>query len=140
MCDWLLSGLRLLVGMDRQALLGLDLILNKVVEMISCINKSKLLALSWGKTPRLDSGVRASLVLGFPGILSIIVVARGPNAMVRLRPKGLLYLLYVIKSPQSSILLRAEFVLRAVNVARLCSFSAPPLPSSVTVDFSVNFP
>ncbi|GJU92405.1 hypothetical protein Tco_1304828 [Tanacetum coccineum] len=58
MCDWILSGIRLLVGLDLQALLGLDLVLNKVVEMISCTNESKPLALSWGRTLRLDSGVR----------------------------------------------------------------------------------
>ncbi|GKE36067.1 hypothetical protein Tco_1455389 [Tanacetum coccineum] len=58
MCNWVLSGLRLLVGLDLQALLGLDLVLNKVVDMISCTNESKPLALSWGWTPRLDSGVR----------------------------------------------------------------------------------
>ncbi|GJX79373.1 zf-CCHC domain-containing protein [Tanacetum coccineum] len=58
MCDWVLSGLRFLVGLDLQALLGLDLVLNKVVEMISCTNESKPLALPWGRTPRLDSGVR----------------------------------------------------------------------------------
>ncbi|GJX36835.1 hypothetical protein Tco_0248392 [Tanacetum coccineum] len=58
MCDWVLSGLRLLVGLDLQALLGLDLVLNKVVNMISCTYESKLFALSWGWTPRLDSDVR----------------------------------------------------------------------------------
>ncbi|GJQ95573.1 hypothetical protein Tco_0006712 [Tanacetum coccineum] len=58
MCDWVLIGLRWLVGLDLQALLGLDLVPNKVVEMISCTSGSKLLALLWGQTPRLDSGVR----------------------------------------------------------------------------------
>ncbi|GKC45078.1 hypothetical protein Tco_1062800 [Tanacetum coccineum] len=58
MCDSVLSGLRLLVGLDLQALLGLDLVLNKVVEMISCTSESKPLALPWGWTPRLDSDVR----------------------------------------------------------------------------------
>ncbi|GJT20025.1 hypothetical protein Tco_0878731 [Tanacetum coccineum] len=58
MCDSVLIGLRLLVGLDLQALLGLDLVLNKVVEMISCTSESKPLALPWGRTPRLDSGVR----------------------------------------------------------------------------------
>ncbi|GJR57055.1 hypothetical protein Tco_1499217 [Tanacetum coccineum] len=41
--------------------------------MISCTNKGKPLALPWGRTPRLDSGVRGSLVLGFPSISPIIV-------------------------------------------------------------------
>ncbi|GKF02530.1 hypothetical protein Tco_0029453 [Tanacetum coccineum] len=45
--------------------------------MISCTNKDKLLVLSWGRTPRLDSGVRVSIhdlsenvseILGFPSI------------------------------------------------------------------------
>nr|GEY08149.1 hypothetical protein [Tanacetum cinerariifolium] len=58
MCDWVLIGIRLLVGLELQALLGLDLVLNKVVEMISCTSKSKPLALPWGWTPRSDSGVR----------------------------------------------------------------------------------
>ncbi|GJZ77609.1 reverse transcriptase domain-containing protein [Tanacetum coccineum] len=58
MRDWVLIGLRLLVGLDLQALLGLNLVLNKVVEMISCTSESKPLALPWGRTPRLDSGVR----------------------------------------------------------------------------------
>ncbi|GJY68176.1 hypothetical protein Tco_0471158 [Tanacetum coccineum] len=58
MCDWVLSGARSLVGLDLQALLGLDLVLNKVVEMISYTNERKPLALPQGRTPRLDSGVR----------------------------------------------------------------------------------
>ncbi|GKB54916.1 hypothetical protein Tco_0905669 [Tanacetum coccineum] len=37
-------------------------------EMISCTLKGKPLALSWGRTPRLDSGVRVSPILGFPNI------------------------------------------------------------------------
>ncbi|GJX94115.1 hypothetical protein Tco_0348701 [Tanacetum coccineum] len=58
MCDWVLSGPISLVRMDLRALLGLDLVLNKVVEMISFTNKSKPLALPRGQTPRLNSGVR----------------------------------------------------------------------------------
>ncbi|GJV44747.1 hypothetical protein Tco_1429283, partial [Tanacetum coccineum] len=58
MCDWVLSRPRSLVRMDLRALLGLDLVLNKVVEMISFTNESKSLALPRGQTPRLDSGVR----------------------------------------------------------------------------------
>ncbi|GKD40934.1 hypothetical protein Tco_1261141 [Tanacetum coccineum] len=58
MCDQILIGLRLLVGLDLQALWGSDLVLNKVVEMISCTSESKLLALPWGRAPRLDSGMR----------------------------------------------------------------------------------
>nr|GEZ75783.1 reverse transcriptase domain-containing protein [Tanacetum cinerariifolium] len=45
MCDWVLIGFRLLVGLDLQAFLGLDLVLNKVVEMISCTSESKQLTL-----------------------------------------------------------------------------------------------
>ncbi|GKC71338.1 hypothetical protein Tco_1117221, partial [Tanacetum coccineum] len=48
----------MLVGPNLQAACGLDLTLNKVVEMISCTNKSKPLALPWGRTPRLDYDVR----------------------------------------------------------------------------------
>ncbi|GJR34519.1 hypothetical protein Tco_1210203 [Tanacetum coccineum] len=64
MCDWVLSGLRLLVGdMDLQALLGLDLVLNKIVDRphdshARITSESKPLALPWGWTPRLDSDVR----------------------------------------------------------------------------------
>ncbi|GJT37100.1 hypothetical protein Tco_0936965 [Tanacetum coccineum] len=58
MCDWVSSGLRVLVGLDLQALFELDLVPNKVVKMISCISESKPLVLPWGRTPRLDSGVR----------------------------------------------------------------------------------
>ncbi|GJV13853.1 zinc finger, CCHC-type containing protein [Tanacetum coccineum] len=135
MCDWVLSGLRLLVGLDLQAPSRLDLVLNKVVEMISCTNESKPLTLPWGRTLRLDSGVRERKHVvrgesntrfswyfvynrsGHSGTLvrqrsAVIVTAdadflpraltnpllvcgsgQGPNAMVRPRPKGLLYLL-----------------------------------------------
>ncbi|GKB24694.1 hypothetical protein Tco_0864095 [Tanacetum coccineum] len=50
MCDWVLDGLRLLVGLDIQALFGLDLVPSKVVEMISYTNESKPLVLPWGRT------------------------------------------------------------------------------------------
>nr|GEZ07305.1 serine/threonine-protein kinase/endoribonuclease ire-1 [Tanacetum cinerariifolium] len=50
-------------------------VLNKVVEMIFYTNESKPLALPWRRTPRLDSVMRASLVLGFPSISPTIVVA-----------------------------------------------------------------
>ncbi|GKE07409.1 kinase-like domain-containing protein [Tanacetum coccineum] len=63
MYDWVLSGFRLLVRLDLQALLGLDLVLNKLVEMISCTSESKPLALPWERTPRLDSGVRVRKML-----------------------------------------------------------------------------
>ncbi|GKB40694.1 gypsy type transposase [Tanacetum coccineum] len=53
-----LNGLELLVRLDLQAVYGLNLVLNKVVEMISCTSKSKLLSLPWERTPRLDSSVR----------------------------------------------------------------------------------
>ncbi|GJX51426.1 hypothetical protein Tco_0278271 [Tanacetum coccineum] len=43
--------------------------------MIFCTIKSKPLALPWGRTPRLDSGVRVCLVLGFPSISVTLVVA-----------------------------------------------------------------
>ncbi|GKC10211.1 hypothetical protein Tco_1001821, partial [Tanacetum coccineum] len=58
-----LSGLRLLVGLDLQALSKSDLVLNKVVEMISCTNESKPLALPWGRTPRLDSDMRSGTLV-----------------------------------------------------------------------------
>nr|GEX83422.1 hypothetical protein [Tanacetum cinerariifolium] len=58
MCDWVLIGLRLLVGLDLKAFLRLDRVLNKVVETILCTSESNPLALPWGRTPRLDSGVR----------------------------------------------------------------------------------
>ncbi|GJZ43033.1 hypothetical protein Tco_0590288 [Tanacetum coccineum] len=45
--------------------------------MVSCTNKDKPLVLSWGRTPRLDSGVRVSQILGFPNI-SLISVS-GPK-------------------------------------------------------------
>ncbi|GJX90908.1 hypothetical protein Tco_0344234 [Tanacetum coccineum] len=35
-----------------------DLVLNQVIRLIPCIIKSKPLVLSWGRTPRLDFGVR----------------------------------------------------------------------------------
>ncbi|GKC53133.1 hypothetical protein Tco_1075878, partial [Tanacetum coccineum] len=37
---------------------GLDLVLEQVRDMESCTNKKKPLVLPWGRTPRLDSGVR----------------------------------------------------------------------------------
>ncbi|GJR91642.1 hypothetical protein Tco_0215653 [Tanacetum coccineum] len=41
-----------------EAISGLDLVLEQVRDMESCTNKKKPLALSWGRTPRLDSGAR----------------------------------------------------------------------------------
>ncbi|GKC60206.1 hypothetical protein Tco_1087804 [Tanacetum coccineum] len=64
MCNWVLIGLRLLVGLDLQALLGLDLVLSKVIETISCTSESKPLALPCGRTSRLDSGVRSGTLVG----------------------------------------------------------------------------
>ncbi|GKF15542.1 hypothetical protein Tco_0057004, partial [Tanacetum coccineum] len=77
-----------------------------------------------------------------PGPLCLLSIwlGQGPNVMVWHRPKGLLYLLYVIKSPQSSIFAACGVVLRAVNITRLWSFSVAPLPSSVAVGFFVTFP
>nr|GEU40046.1 ribonuclease H-like domain-containing protein [Tanacetum cinerariifolium] len=69
-CDGVLSGISLLVRLDLQAVLELDLLLNKVFETISYTSKSKPLALPWGQTPRLDSGTRVR----FPSISPIIVV------------------------------------------------------------------
>ncbi|GKD61262.1 hypothetical protein Tco_1298771 [Tanacetum coccineum] len=47
--------------------------------MISYTNKRKPLALSWGRTPRLDSGIRVSEILGFPSIsVTLLVVRVGP--------------------------------------------------------------
>nr|GEV28039.1 hypothetical protein [Tanacetum cinerariifolium] len=75
MCVWVLIGLRLLVGLDLQALLGLNIVLNKVVEMVSYTSESKPLALPWGRTPRLDSGVRVKNMLSENGALVSIVTA-----------------------------------------------------------------
>ncbi|GJU05963.1 hypothetical protein Tco_1122393 [Tanacetum coccineum] len=61
------------------AISGLDLVLKQVRDMESYTNEKKPSVLSWGRTPRLDSGIRGSLVLGFPSISFIVVVARvGP--------------------------------------------------------------
>nr|GEY54019.1 hypothetical protein [Tanacetum cinerariifolium] len=79
--DGELSGLRSLVGLDLQALLGLDLVLNKAIEMISCTIESKQLALPRGQTSRLDSGVRRIPFIGesSTSISLITVVAKvGP--------------------------------------------------------------
>ncbi|GKA39996.1 hypothetical protein Tco_0732589 [Tanacetum coccineum] len=58
---------------------GPDLVLEQVKVVFSCTKDRKPLALSWGRTPRLDSGIRGSLVLGFPSISLIAVMARvGP--------------------------------------------------------------
>ncbi|GKE55736.1 hypothetical protein Tco_1494921, partial [Tanacetum coccineum] len=40
---------------------GLDLVLEQVRNMESCTNEKKPLVLPWGRTPRLDSGVRMDL-------------------------------------------------------------------------------
>ncbi|GKA18161.1 hypothetical protein Tco_0697998 [Tanacetum coccineum] len=55
----------------------------------------------------------------------------GPEAQVIVwsKPEGLVYLLYVIKSPQSSMILPADHVLRAVINARL------PVPLLLLVCF-----
>ncbi|GJU35646.1 hypothetical protein Tco_1184000 [Tanacetum coccineum] len=58
LCPFTHDGLRSLVGLNLQALLRLDLILDEVIEIISCTNEGKPLALPWGWTPRLDSGMR----------------------------------------------------------------------------------
>ncbi|GJS89958.1 hypothetical protein Tco_0772594 [Tanacetum coccineum] len=73
-----------------------------------------------------------------PLCLPSVQLGRGPSVMVRPRPKSLPYPLCVIKSSQSSIVTVYSVVLRAVNIARLCSFSTARLPSSVTVNFSAN--
>nr|GEV85235.1 hypothetical protein [Tanacetum cinerariifolium] len=59
-CDGVLSGFGSLAGLDRQALLGSDIALRKVIEMIFYTNKSKPLSLPWGRAPRLESGVIVS--------------------------------------------------------------------------------
>ncbi|GKA15319.1 hypothetical protein Tco_0695066 [Tanacetum coccineum] len=53
-----------------------DLVLNQVMMMVSCTNKDKLLVLSWGRNPRLDFGVRVSVLLVFlrPPCLSFLDV------------------------------------------------------------------
>ncbi|GJY46235.1 hypothetical protein Tco_0435298 [Tanacetum coccineum] len=93
MCDEVLIGLRALVGLVLEALLGLDLVLNKVIETISYTSESKPLALPWGRTPQLDSGVRVRkhVVKGgkyddglSSGLLCLLFVqlGHGPNVMV----------------------------------------------------------
>nr|GEZ01969.1 transposase (putative), gypsy type [Tanacetum cinerariifolium] len=55
---------RSLVVLDPKALLGLDLVPNKVMRMISCTNENKPLALPWGRTSRLDSDERSGTLVG----------------------------------------------------------------------------
>nr|GEX37410.1 transposase (putative), gypsy type [Tanacetum cinerariifolium] len=107
----------------------------------------KPLVLSWGRTPRLDSGVRVRAHIisenvrvcvckvgsencTLWGVRVPIFIGSARNCdlrtlipfrgclLVRERPKGLVYLLYVIKSPSLVYLLR-EVLLRAVDIARL---------------------
>nr|GFA60908.1 hypothetical protein [Tanacetum cinerariifolium] len=90
MCDGVLSGSSL-VGLDLQALLESDLALNKVFETIFCTSKSKPLALSWGRTSRLDSDVRVNThvvrSIGRSGTLvgkgSAIIVTAGADYLSR---------------------------------------------------------
>ncbi|GJU89518.1 hypothetical protein Tco_1301941 [Tanacetum coccineum] len=49
--------------------------------MIPCTNDREPLALPWGQTPRLDSGVRGSLVLGFLSI-SLVTVSGQSGSLV----------------------------------------------------------
>ncbi|GJX85218.1 hypothetical protein Tco_0335992 [Tanacetum coccineum] len=87
---------------------------------------------------------RSEFVLLYPGrgqcdsglssgslCLLSVWLGQGPNVIVRPRPKGLLYVLYVIKSPNLVFLLRAALLLRVVNVTRLRFFIVVLLPSSV---------
>ncbi|GKC82988.1 hypothetical protein Tco_1138705, partial [Tanacetum coccineum] len=46
------------IGLGPLAISGLDLVLEQVRDMESCTNEKKPLVLPWGRTPRLDSGVR----------------------------------------------------------------------------------
>ncbi|GKD34283.1 hypothetical protein Tco_1249792 [Tanacetum coccineum] len=73
-----------------------------------------------------------------PLCLPSVQLGRGPSVMVRPMPKSLSYPLYVIKSSQSSIVTVCSVVLRAVNIARLYTFSTARPPSSATVNFSAN--
>nr|GEV80985.1 hypothetical protein [Tanacetum cinerariifolium] len=57
-CNGYEMGLDRLLGRTPKTLSRSDLALNEVIEMISCTNESKPLALPWGRTPRLDSGMR----------------------------------------------------------------------------------
>ncbi|GKB99297.1 ribonuclease H-like domain-containing protein, partial [Tanacetum coccineum] len=50
-----------------------NLVLNQVSEMSSCAIKGKPLVLPWGRTPRLDSDMRVSEILGFPSISHVPV-------------------------------------------------------------------
>ncbi|GJV30860.1 hypothetical protein Tco_1391260 [Tanacetum coccineum] len=126
--------------------------------MIFCTIKSKPLALPWGRTPRLDSGVRVDprtdrlqadprtdrLIGGsadgsstsgsVDGSLSSgpkptrdwalpwpVIDRFSQEAQVIMwpKPRDLVYPLYVIKSPQSSMMLPVGYFLRAVINARL---------------------
>ncbi|GJZ54159.1 putative reverse transcriptase domain-containing protein [Tanacetum coccineum] len=55
-CDGLRDGSEMLIGLGQYAIDGLDLVLNKVIEISSCTSEGKPLALPWGRIPRLDSG------------------------------------------------------------------------------------
>ncbi|GJX23256.1 hypothetical protein Tco_0227701 [Tanacetum coccineum] len=63
-------------------------------EMIPCTTKGKPLVLSWGRTPRLDSDVRVSKILGFPNILLISVsVPKWEPYRIRVRSNRVLRML-----------------------------------------------
>ncbi|GJR92890.1 hypothetical protein Tco_0265064 [Tanacetum coccineum] len=132
--------------------------------MIFCTIKSKPLALPWGRTPRLDSGVRVDpqtdrlrvdprtdcLIGGSADGSSTSgsadgSLSSGPKPMrdwalpwpvidrfsqeaqmiMWPKPRGLVYPLYVIKSPQSSMILPVGYFLRAVINARLLLLFPP---------------
>nr|GEZ34614.1 RNA-directed DNA polymerase, eukaryota [Tanacetum cinerariifolium] len=76
------NRLILLVGLDLPALLGLDLVLNKVIEMIFCANESTPLALSCGRTSRLDSDVRVSTHVVREYLQSGTLVGQGSAVIV----------------------------------------------------------
>ncbi|GJV57827.1 hypothetical protein Tco_1458832 [Tanacetum coccineum] len=84
----LMNGSKRLLGWAN----GCDLVLNQVMMMISCTNKDKPLALSWERTPRLDSGVRWAEVglLSDKGLAVIVFYGRGsPSADVAWSAEGL---------------------------------------------------
>ncbi|GKF50478.1 hypothetical protein Tco_0146945 [Tanacetum coccineum] len=49
-------------------------------EMISCAIKGKLLVLSWGRTPRLDSDMRSGTLVGQG---SVVIMTTGMDSLLR---------------------------------------------------------
>ncbi|GKC52803.1 hypothetical protein Tco_1075548 [Tanacetum coccineum] len=96
--------------------------------------QGKPLVLPWGRTPRLDSGVRSGALVGQGSALIACLrirtlfrrrpteaLGRGPIVRVQPRPRSLVCPLYVIKSPQSSRFITCDTLMHVVWLARLCS-------------------